>query len=333
MILFICSWTWSTSTYAENSNKEPAKVKIVLRINKLYNISTINETYDIDGYISVKWTDSTLQNTDQAEAKLYINGHAKEQLAEIWSPHLEFINSLKQEEKSGELLTIKPTGEVILIERFRGTFQSQMDFRKFPFDNQRFRIILESFPYSQEDVVFSDIQTFIDKDISAVFTDEWQMLSWKNYQVESFPYYNLEDAYSDTTYFSRANFTIEASRMTGYYTWQVLLPLALIIMSSWVIFWLKDQGNQLSIAFTLMLTVVAFNFYSANFLPKLAYNTFIESVIISGYVYIFINILCVITQNWVTQNLINPVRYSWLLRLILPFSYLAMLMVIYCIFF
>jgi len=318
---------------AEASPEPAKKVKIVLRINKLYNISTINETYDVDGYISVIWTDSSLVDPIMSAPQIYINEKAMALLGDIWSPQLEFINSLNQEEISSELITIKPNGSVVFIERFRGTFQSQMDFRKFPFDSQRFKLVLESFPYSNEDVVFDEINTFIDKDISAVFTDEWRMKKWDDYQIEDFPYYNLEDAFSDTTYFSRAAFTIEASRMTGYYTWQVLLPLALILMSSWVIFWLTDQGTQLSISFTLMLTVVAFNFYSASFLPKLAYNTFIESIIISGYAYIFINIICVITQNWVTKNLISQFYYGWLLRIMLPVGYVVLLLIIYATFF
>ncbi len=45
--------------------------------------------------------------------------------------------------------------------------------------------------------------------------------------------------------------------------------------------------TQLEIGFTLMLTVVAFNFYSASILPKLPYQTFIETAIIVGYVFIF----------------------------------------------
>jgi hypothetical protein len=58
----------------------------------------------------------------------------------------------------------------------------------------------------------------------------------------------------------------------------------MIVVASWIVFWISDFGNQLGTAFTLLLTVVAFNFYASTLLPRLPYNTFIEIAIISGYV-------------------------------------------------
>jgi hypothetical protein len=65
-------------------------------------------------------------------------------------------------------------------------------------------------------------------------------------------------------------------------------------MASFVIFWIRDFGTQIGVGFTLMLTVVAFNFYATSILPELPYQTFIETIIIVGYVFIFLGILAVI---------------------------------------
>ena len=48
---------------------------------------------------------------------------------------------------------------------------------------------------------------------------------------------------------SRAIFEIKAKRMSGYFIWQVLFPLIIIIMASFVIFWITDFAIQIGIGF------------------------------------------------------------------------------------
>ena len=72
--------------------------------------------------------------------------------------------------------------------------------------------------------------------------------------------------------------------------------------SSWVIFWIKSYTDQLNIGFTLLLTVVAFNFFSNSLLPKLPYNTFLESVIILSYISITSSIILLVYRKTVKKK-------------------------------
>lgn len=92
-------------------------------------------------------------------------------------------------------------------------------------------------------------------------------------------------------------FQIDANRKSSYYLWQVLFPVIIIILAFFSIFWIKDFGTQIGVGFTLMLTVVAFNFYSSSILPILLCSTFIEYVILIGYIFVFLCIIAVIINH------------------------------------
>ena len=125
------------------------------------------------------------------------------------------------------------------------------------------------------------------------------------------PEWDFEAPFSDVTahhyeaFFpgpcSAYQFSVLGDRRHGYFIWQFFFPLIMIVVASWIVFWISDFGNQLSTAFTLLLTVVAFNFYVATLLPRLLYNTFIE-VCIFGYVNIFMTILIVVIQHQLLER-------------------------------
>ena len=61
-----------------------------------------------------------------------------------------------------------------------------------------------------------------------------------------------------------------ASRQTGYYVLKVILPLVLIVIMSWVVFWIdpNEPGTQISVAVTSILTLVAYRFMIDSLLPN-----------------------------------------------------------------
>jgi hypothetical protein len=57
-------------------------------------------------------------------------------------------------------------------------------------------------------------------------------------------------------------FEFYASRLAQYYLLKVILPLLLIVMMSWTVFWIDptNGGPQISVAVTSMLTLIAYRF-------------------------------------------------------------------------
>jgi hypothetical protein len=313
-------------------NNVPLEVTVNLHINKIYNINTVHETYQIDGYLEYSWIDERMISTDTLNnIQLYENDKARELLdTKLWIPAFELINIQASKQTPNFALEIYPNGKIVYEERFFGTFSSYMNFRNFPFDSQSFKVQIEAFSYDNRQLVFTNPELFLEKNNDS-FSEKWKINN-ETAKIKLHPYPPNNN--HDSIYFSRATFEINAKRMTGYYLWQVLFPLFIIIMASFVIFWIKDFGTQMGVGFTLMLTVVAFNFYSASILPKLSYQTFIEAVIIVGYIFIFLGIIAVIINHRIYGNQVklNDNKLILVFRYLFPLTFFTALFILFYIF-
>ena len=279
----------------------PLEVSVKLRINKIYNINSVHETYQIDGYFMYSWKDEqalSFFKDSTATSTVFENDKARKLInSNLWIPAFELINVQGSREVPNIRIEIYSNGTVEYEERFFATCSTNMDFKKFPFDSQTYKVEIESFSYGMEKVVFKNPKLYLEEDHSNYLGEDWKFVNSDARIITKTYKYMDEDVNSKKNLYSRVIFEVKAKRLPGYYEWQVLFPLLIIILASFSIFWIKEFGSQIGIGFTLMLTVVAFNFYSASILPKLPYNTFIEYVIIVGYIFIFLGILAVIINH------------------------------------
>jgi hypothetical protein len=284
-----------------STEKEPLEIAWNLRINKIYDINSVQETYKIDGYFVYIWKNAQAKSyfkDTTATSIIFENDKARELInSDLWIPAFELINVQGSRETPNIRIEIFTNGTIEYEERFFATCSTNMDFTKFPFDTQVYKVEVESFSYGNKDITFKNPKLFLEHDHSNYLGEDWAFVSSDADVITKKYEYMHDDIDSEKNEYSRDVFEVKAKRLSGYYEWQVLFPLLIIILASFSIFWIKEFGSQIGVGFTLMLTVVAFNFYSASILPKLPYNTFIEYVIIVGYIFIFLGILAVIINH------------------------------------
>lgn len=327
LLLFFSSDIYSSPNLAPPPDSLPLQVNVALHVNKIYDINTIDETYKVDGYLEFSWHDSRLKDTLTG---VYENDQMSGLInSKLWFPAFEIINIQGNMDIPNKSVEISSDGKVNYYERFFGTFDTSMDFRKFPFDDQRFKMEIEAFSYDTTEVVFTNSNVILGNP-ERIFTEEWGMLGKPKVSIITHEYHEDESK----NYYSRAVFEINAKRLVGYYLWDVLFPIFIIILASFVIFWIKDFGTQIGIGFTLMLTVVAFNFYSASILPKLPYQTFIETVIFIGYVFIFLGILAVIVNYRMFGDKDKPEfnKLIKIFRYVFPVTFLIVLFLMFYVY-
>ena len=111
----------------------------------------------------------------------------------------------------------------------------------------------------------------------------------------------------------------------------MILPLVLIVIMSWAVFWITptDASPQISIAVTSMLTLIAYRFAIDNQLPRLPYTTDLDAFILMVLVFFsFIEVLVTtILENQKRNRLAITIDRSC--RVIFPVIFLLASMSIF----
>src|SRR6202041_1650926 len=83
-------------------------------------------------------------------------------------------------------------------------------------------------------------------------------------------------------------FEVSIVRRSTFYVWRVLLPMTLLVLASWIVFWFEPANlqPQISTGLAILLSLVTFN-YAVDFsLPKVAYLTFIDRYILTSFAFV-----------------------------------------------
>jgi hypothetical protein len=291
--LFILLLIYTKFSFGIDPPATPTFIEPSITAVKIYDVNTVNETYKVDGYFSLTWNDPRVLSLLSGNDKAVFNGKSNTlDTANIWLPTIEFINVLGQRQVLNYRVTILENGTVEYFERFNGVFTTSMDFKKFPFDQQDFKLEIESFGYKKSNLQFTKGSSYIIKDYKSEF---WK---FKDCDTDTLTYSWTFGTKSIESENSRwiANYTMK--RVPGYFYWQFYFPLALIIISALFTFWIADFGDRLNTTLSLLIAVIAFNFFTSTLLPELPYTTFIESGIIIGYGVIFSSIIFTVFIEW-----------------------------------
>ena len=262
----------------------PIAVRTTVRIINLSEINEVAETFHINGYLIMDWNDQRLRYAaDPASSGLRVY-----KIGEIWIPTVELINATEPRERTDTALRVAPNGTVFYVERFTATITSAFALRRFPFDRQRLVLIIHPFA--------GDLGQFN-------FTgDPHPIATSREFRLySSLASWDLEGVRSQVRQvqlpngmtISEINFRINVRRRYKFYIWKVIVPLLLMVALSWMVFAIEpgDLGNQLQIAVTTVLTVIAFGFAIAGNLPRVPYLTYIDAFFLCCYIFVFLAIV------------------------------------------
>ncbi len=161
---------------------------------------------------------------------------------------------------------ITPEGQVTYRQRLWGAFSQKLLLKDFPFDRQFFTIqfVVAGYGSDHVEVIPDDgRRTGMAADLSE---SDWKILNWhaEPKAYEPIPGHGSQPGFV---------FMFEAQRKQSYYLFKVILPLILIVMMSWVAFWIDpaESGTDISVAVTSMLhpdrlSICDWDFFAGNFL-------------------------------------------------------------------
>lgn len=98
--------------------------------------------------------------------------------------------------------------------------------------------------------------------------------------------------------------TLPAERDPSYYLYKLMLPLILIVMMSWGVFWIDPEklDPQIVMASTSMLTLIAFQFTLNDVLPRVGYLTALDIFVLGSTVLVFLALIEAVVMGYLSYQ-------------------------------
>ncbi len=292
---------------------QPIPVSIAIHVINLSDIDEVMQRFHLMFYMFVQWHDSRLAFTPRDPLERF-HVYAIDQ---VWHPRLDFINAVGARTISEASLRVEPDGKVLYAERAEAQLSTRFHLRRFPFDEQALQILVHPFVAQAHLVTFKANQehTWISSEEEAYSSlAQWDLVSIRT-QHDHVPVSRFGTV-------PEAHFEILVRRKYTFYLWKIFLPLLLMVMLSWTVYWIdtRDLNSQVQISITTILTVIAFAFSISLSLPKVPYLTFIDAFFLDCLVFVFFTAIEMTTVHVSgrTRRAKVGVRIRHLSRILVP---------------
>lgn len=273
----------------------PLVINIGFYLIDFARVNGREESFDLQGYLTASWVDPGM-----ARPAGEPGGERRFAPESLWSPNYEFTNAAEQVKIQNEAaLVVADDGRITQRFRFVGKFSWPMDLRRFPFDTQMLTVLVEPFERETSDLHFVVNDEQVGRLTSAFLTD-WTIEDVDAKVVEvKYPSFRRVS--------SRLVVGIRIRRQFTFYLWRVLLPLTLLVVTSWVVYRFDPTNLQplISTTIAILLNVILFNFSVDFALPKVSYLTFIDSYAVTCF-FFMLAAMYLVTMVHATCNRRGP---------------------------
>ncbi|CAL1278779.1 unnamed protein product [Larinioides sclopetarius] len=269
----------------------------------ILSISSVSEVlmdFTLDFYFRQSWTDDCgLSFTPRTEFESLTVG--AEVADRIWVPDTFFVNEksayFHKATTQNTFFRISAGGEVFRSIRLTVTAGCPMGLQYFPMDRQVCFLEIESFGYTMRDIRYKwgDGEKYI-----GISTDvelpQFKVLDHRQDQKEE---------HLSTGNYSRLLCEIQFVRSMGYYLIQIYIPAGLIVIISWVSFWLHRNATPARVALgvTTVLTITTLMSSTNAALPKISYVKSIDVYLGTCFVMVFASLLEYATVGYLGKRI------------------------------
>ena len=297
-----------------NAGSGPTQISVGIWVADISNIDSVQQNFTAELAVVLRWKDSRLAHTGK--------GIVRYPLEQIWHPRVSIVNETNSvSRRLPESVEVESDATVTYRQRYVGAFTQPLRLQSFPFDRQTFRVQLVAVRYQSNEVMFVPDQVWIQDGLKgaggispSVTLPDWTIEKW---ELKPIVY-----ALAPRHQYSGYAFEFTASRNVQHYILKVILPLVLIVIMSWAVFWIDpiNASAQVSIAMTSMLTLIAYRFAIDSQLPVLPYMTRLDVFILASTLLVFFSLIEVVATIVLdnTQKKKRAVRIDRYCRVIFP---------------
>jgi hypothetical protein len=255
----------------------PVPVRASFQLNDINEINDEEETFEFTGVLTLRWQDER-QAFDPVSAgvdeKVYQGDYQFNEVFTGWFPQVVLVNQSGLYEKHGVVLRVKPDGQLTLIETLNAAAEAELDMRRYPFDSHRLEAVFELLGFDQGEVVLEpESAAFVSLD-ETVRIPQWIVAGFKASVLDRHAPYAGSQCVAPAFVVS-----IDVQRKSLFIRRLVVLPLILIVLLSFSVFWMdrSSLGDRNSVSFIGVLTVVTYQLVLGDVLPRISYVTLMNA--------------------------------------------------------
>ncbi|CAG7832010.1 unnamed protein product [Allacma fusca] len=282
-----------------NYGGEAVEVGITMFVLSISSLSEVQMDFTVDFYFRQMWKDPRLQFQGPKGVKTLSVG--SEFLESMWVPDTFFVNEktsyFHTATTSNEFLRISSDGDILRSIRLTVTASCPMDLRHFPMDSQLCNIEIESFGYTMSDIRYK----WAKGPNSVGVSNEVSLPQFKVWGYKQ----RAHEISLSTGNYSRLACEILFVRSMGYYLIQIYIPSSLIVVISWVSFWLNRNAApaRVYLGITTVLTMTTLMSSTNKALPKISYVKSIDVFLGTCFVMVFAALLEYATVGYLAKRI------------------------------
>ncbi|KAL4717473.1 hypothetical protein ACJJTC_000622 [Scirpophaga incertulas] len=282
-----------------NYGGPPVDVGVTMYVLSISSLSEVKMDFTLDFYFRQFWTDPRLAYKKRTGVETLSVG--SEFIRNIWVPDTFFVNEKQSyfhiATTSNEFIRIHHSGSITRSIRLTITASCPMDLQYFPMDRQLCNIEIESFGYTMRDIRYKWNEGPNSVGVSSeVSLPQFKVLGHRQRAME---------ISLTTGNYSRLACEIQFVRSMGYYLIQIYIPSGLIVIISWVSFWLNRNATpaRVSLGVTTVLTMTTLMSSTNAALPKISYVKSIDVYLGTCFVMVFASLLEYATVGYMAKRI------------------------------
>lgn len=263
------------------------RVMVFMKVLSINSVNVSNMEYSTDLYLRQSWIDVRLRWDNLQHFKKFNSSIASPSLKDrLWLPDLFFRNGkegyVHKMTKPNYLMRLFPNGKVLYSQKITMRFSCQMELQTYPMDTQTCEMNIGSYGYTLDQLLF-------------YWSDSNPMELGNDVQIPEFNAPTKVET-NDCTNSSatstglyaclKALFTLK--RQLGSYLVSTFIPNTLIVMVSWLNFWVSVEAVPARITLgllTLLGILTQASGISGN-LPRVSYIKAIDVWLIACIVFV-----------------------------------------------
>jgi hypothetical protein len=264
-----------------DAERGPTLVAVGLFFQDIASLSDVEQTLDADIYLVERWLDPRLADPGRGE------GSADCPVPEgrLWRPALEPENLRLRLAFYQPRFLVDGRGVATYARRVWARLSYPLDFHDFPVDRHTWRITLWPVLADSDQLVFHPLTRLVGAN------DRLTIQGWSVGAPRASAGVGPRTPRPGT--FARFDVVLPLDRDTSYYAWKLGLPLVLIVLMAYGVYFIPQTAvaQQIGLGMTAMMTLIAYMLTLGSTLPRISYLTRADRFFVGSSVLVFFGLV------------------------------------------